>query len=473
MRAAGATEACGRAVSRLRFEALAACAVVAIGATLRASAQTSCGGVPQPALADAAELCQGAPSAPDLVGDTAEGLAASSAETAEQTSPGKATARPPDFRHRSRLTGDWRGLRNWVEDRGISIEPVWVGNGFDNFRGGLRRGTTGAMAPQLTVTADLEKAVGLHGGKFHISVASHEGHNPSEVLVGDIQLMNRFGSGPFVQVYELWYEQELLGNSLRAAGGKMDANSQFSVINNGLSFLNSATQVSPTVQGFPTYPFPSLGLTLFYTPPDPFFASFAIYAVGRDDRFLVFYGHPESLQPTLHGKLFIGETGLNWSGMEQLKSDRNLRLGFWRNTGAFTRFDGGTEQGARGFYAILDEVLWRPARDESGARGLRTFLEYGYTSCAVAPVCRHYGAGVSWKGPFTRRKKDEAGFAAEYAHLSPGLQTPHRYELALEAFYRIEVAPWVIVQPDFQFIVHPSGQYPSAAVGTLFVQFNF
>lgn len=386
---------------------------------------------------------------------------------------------PHSLWERKELTGEWLPARRTLESRGITVDAIWIAEGFYNFQGGIRTGTLATMTPNVDATFDLEKLIGLSGAEARVSLEGNANNDPSAVLIGDLQRFTKLGAAPFIQIYDLWYQQKLFDNTFRIKAGKMDANSEFSVVNNGLEFLNSSAQVSPTVLGFPTYPFPSAGLTLFFTPHNPFYASFGVYAAGANGRFLVFYGHPEEFQPTLNGTLFIGETGLNWSGSPQLNSDRNLRLGFWGNTGTFTRFDGGTQQGARGFYAILDEVLWRPAHDKAGAhdnldtRGLRTFLEYGYTDCAVAPVCRHYGAGISWKGPLAQRANDEAGFTAQYAHLSPGLLAPHPYEMALEVFYRIEIAPWAIVQPDFQYIVHPSGKYPSAAVGTLFLQFSF
>lgn len=32
------------------------------------------------------------------------------------------------------------------------------------------------------------------------------------------------------------------------------------------------------------------------------------------------------------------------------------------------------------------------------------------------------------------------------------------YELVLEASYQIQVAPWWVVQPDVQYVVHPGGK---------------
>ena len=74
--------------------------------------------------------------------------------------------------------------------------------------------------------------------------------------MGDLQVFDKQNSAPFLQVYELWYQQKLFEGKLRLKLGKVDANSEFSVIDNGLPFINSSTQVSPTISGFPTFPAP-------------------------------------------------------------------------------------------------------------------------------------------------------------------------------------------------------------------------
>jgi porin len=40
-------------------------------------------------------------------------------------------------------------------------------------------------------------------------------------------------------------------------------------------------------------------------------------------------------------------------------------------------------------------------------------------------------------------------------NLSPGALPD--YEMAIEATYQINLAPWWSLQPDFQYIIHPGG----------------
>ena len=62
---------------------------------------------------------------------------------------------------------------------------------------------------------------------------------------------------------------------------------------------------------------------------------------------------------------------------------------------------------------------------------------------------------------------------ASWVHLpaQPGLL--HPFELALEAYYKIQLTDWAAIKPDFQYIVSPSGMVPDAAVLTVRVEIDF
>ena len=380
---------------------------------------------------------------------------------------------PQAFRDRDLASGEWGGLRSRLEEQGASIGIDWVMEGFKNFRGGIATGAAAASTFDVDLSLDMQKLLGVRGGEFYIDMEDHAGRNPSAALVGDLQVFDKLNFTSYLQIFELWYQQKLFHGKLRIKAGKVDANSEFSVIDNGLSFLSSSTQVTPTLFVFPTTPDPMPGVNFFYTPKDFFYAGFAVYDANRSDRFLNFSGRPESIQPTRHGKLLIGETGFNWSRLSVLKADGNLRLGFWGHTGTFTRFDGDAQRGAEGLYVILDQTLWQPLPGPNERRGLRTFLEYGQTDRAVAPIYRHFGGGLAWTGLLPCRPRDVAGVSPQYARLSPGAGLPHDYELAFEVFYKVQLTPWSSLQPDLQYIAHPGGQYPSALVGTLHLKVIF
>ncbi|MGC8492969.1 MAG: carbohydrate porin [Syntrophobacteraceae bacterium] len=373
-----------------------------------------------------------------------------------------------------KATGGWGGVRQRLEAEGITIEADSVLEGFINFRGGIRTNTlVAASTSDLSLGIDAGKLLGWSGAKFYMDLEDHGGRNPSKVLVGDLQIFDKQNTMPYLQIFELWYQQKLCNGRLRIKIGKVDANTEFSVVDNGLSFLNSSSQVSPTLFVFPTTPDPMPSANVFFTPCKFWYLSLGAYYANRSDRFGEIIDNPSAAQLTDFGTFLIGETGLKWGSAPFFPYAGNVRGGFWDHTGTFTRFDGSEQQGAYGGYAIFDQTLWQPPGEPADGRGVRAFLEYGRTQKTIDPIYQHIGGGVTWTGLFACRPEDIAGFSPQYAYLSSGAGLSFSYELALEAFYRFKVTPWATVQPDLQYIVHPGGKYPDALVATMSMKVDF
>jgi porin len=373
-----------------------------------------------------------------------------------------------------RATGDWWGERRRLDQAGVTIDATLVLEGFKNFVGGLSTSRiVSASTFDLSLAIDTERMFDWQGGRFYVVLENHAGQNPSTTLVGDLQIFDKLNSSRYLQIFELWYQQKLFRGVLRLKVGKVDANSEFSVIENGLEFINSSTQVSPTVFLFPTTPDPMPSVNAFFTPDESYYAGLGAYYSNRSEGLGNFVGSPQDAQLSDYGAFLIGETGLRWRRPPVLGRGGNLKVGAWGHTGTFTRFGGSEQKGTYGYYLILNQTLWQPADEPEGGRGLGTFLEYGRTQNTINPIDWHIGGGVAWRGPFPARPQDVAGLSPQYAHISPEAGLPHSYELAIETFYKFQVTPWAAFMPDLQYIVNPGGQYFNALVGTLRLTVNF
>ncbi len=366
-------------------------------------------------------------------------------------------------------TGDWGGARTNLANAGIALGGSWIMEGFDDLAGGAQRGSVGASTLDANVTVDLQKLTALDGAEIYLDLEDHAGRNPDD-LVGDLEGTDKHNWTPYLQLFEAWYQQKLFGNTLRIKIGKIDANTEFSVINNGLDFLAPTTQVTPTLLGFTTTPDPMPAIDVFWTPTPLFYAAASLADANRADHFLDFSGHPSANEPTEDGKLLIGETGLTWKHLAAWQTDGNLRLGLWDHTGRFTRLDGGTQRDAAGGYAILDQTLWHPGASADEPRGLRGFLEYAHTDGRISPITTQLGAGLDWTGPFAIRAQDAIGVTAQNERLSTGAEWRYRTEMLMEGFYKAQLTPWAFVQPDLQYIRHPGGRYRDAVQGILSMQ---
>jgi porin len=367
-----------------------------------------------------------------------------------------------------KATGDWWGLRQRLERAGIKIDASLVLEGFKNFHGGLNTNrVVGASTFDLSLTLDTQKLAGWEGGKFYVDLEDHAGQNPSMDLVGDLQIFDKLNSKPYLQIFELWYQQKLFDSKLRIKIGKVDANTEFSVVESGLEFLNSSSQVSPTIFLLPTTPAPMPSVNMFFNPNEFWYAGFGAYYSNRSEGFGNLVGSPQDIQPSDHGAFLIGETGLRWQQAPVFAGGGNFKLGAWGHTGIFTRFDGSRQRGTFGYYIILNQPLWRFAGEPEGGRGVRIFLEYGRTQGTINAIDWHTGGGAVWRGLLSSRSHDIAGLGAQYAHISPQARLPQPFELAIEGFYRLKITGWAAFMPDLQYITHPGGRYPNALVGTL------
>ena len=402
-------------------------------------------------------------------------------QSANQTSLKSSAERYPSFFLNKKLpkqqkdtTENKNNFLGKLKDNGVAFGVAESLEGYYNFTGGRRVGAAAASTFDVNVSLDMNELLHLPGGKFYADLEAHSFQNPTNLLVGDFQVFDKNTADPFLQMFEFWYQQEFFHNTLRLKIGKVDANAEFSLIDNGLDFMTSSAHVTPTLFVFPTFPDPKPSINLFFTPGKLFYASVAAYAANSSDHFLDFSGKPASIQPSINGTLWIGESGLTWDHLSAKSDDGNLRLGIWKHTGKFNRTDDNSPVNeAGGIYAVINQTLWKPISEKESNRGLRMFLEYAQASKGIAPVYQHFGGGLLWTGIAAGRKDDEIGICTQYGRISPQPGLLWKYEQAFESFYKFFVASWVNLQPDVQYIVHPGGSYANALVGTLELNLQF
>ena len=95
-------------------------------------------------------------------------------------------------------------------------------------------------------------------------------------------------------------------------------------------------------------------------------------------------------------------------------------------------------------------------------KGLGIFTHIGFSPQTSSFINFYIDGGLTYKGLIPTRDNDVLGVAFAYGHLSnnppdnEGRSNPG-YEIVLEATYQIEVVSWLSLQPDLQYVIHPSG----------------
>jgi porin len=354
------------------------------------------------------------------------------------------------------VTGDWNGERTRLAEDGLTIAAGTYFDASNNLVGGLNRSdTVTRQYTDLDITFTTDKLLHYNGGMFFFNFLDHQGSNGSTKLTGDIQGFDNQDAPGGGQVYQLFYQQTFADQHVRVKVGRID--------------LASSYGYSPAITSFPTYPDPPLAADIFWTPSDHWYLSGGIAASNRSDRFGILWGKPQVVRPNNGGAFVVTELGRKWTvGTDQLPG--RLTIGGYYHTGTFPRQDRGEQTGAAGGYAVFDQTLWQ-TKDN---RSIGLFAQYGNGDGNVNAMNHHLGAGMQWTGPIPSRATDVLGLGSSYVHLSDRGAFAESFELDVEGFYKLQLTPWFNVQPDLQYILHPSGRQRSdALVASLRLELDF
>ncbi|MBL8841887.1 MAG: carbohydrate porin [Planctomycetes bacterium] len=356
-----------------------------------------------------------------------------------------------------RLTGEWGGARTSLAEAGIAIEGGWTAELARVLDGGVRERTTFHNLLDVNVTFDLEALAGLPQVTLFLDAYSVNGRQLSND-VGDLQAVSNLDSAPVHQIAEVWYEQLFDDGEWRVKLGKIDANSEFSVVENSGELLHSSLAVSPTT-GAPIYPDPATAICAFWSVSESWCLSAGCFdgagqegvrTGGRGPK--TFFSAPDDLY-------WIAECCARWCCNDGRLPGR-AAFGLSHHSGTFDRFDGGTDDGTETFYATFDQLFWREHGDDpEELQGIGAALLLGLADEKVSEVARHAALGVQWAGLVDGRDDDVLAFALSWADLSSeaGAGFGEGEEIALELAWKVQVTPWLVVRPDLQRVFQPGG----------------
>lgn len=311
----------------------------------------------------------------------------------------------------------------------------------------------GRYSVDLLLALDGQKALGWKGASGLVRLKQHI----NEFGFGDEdarQLYSNIDAPSRTTLYEFFLEQRLDGDSVRVKGGRIDANSEFAVVESAGDFLNSSMGYSPTIVAFPTYPEPKLGLGVFWKPRRNYSVNLGVF------------------QTAGWGTLAIVEPVWRW----RTTNDREGRasVGYWRLDGAFSRWDGTRATTTQGVYVVAEQLLWRRAlRQGGGERGLAGFLQLGKASREISSFASHVGGGFVFRAPWARRPHDSLGVAATWVRLCPEVAMTPSSELVWEVYYRVSLSRKVAFLEDLQYVHHPAFAESNQPVATSHLVVSF
>ena len=407
------------------------------------------------------------------------------------------------------LLGNMGGLRPFLAQYGISLALQETSEVLGNVTGGIHRGFEYDGLTQMVLQLDTNRAFGWYGGTFNASALQIHGRNLSADNLGTLQTASGIEADRATRLWELWYDQKFLEEDRADIKiGQQSLDQEFIVSQNALLFLNTmfGWPMVPSADlpgGGPAYPLSALGMRGRWRPVDPVTLLVGVYngspvknGVGGDPQLANSSG---TSFPLNGGALVFAELQYAYPSLgSMLYANQNeslarvYKLGFWYDTEHFAdqRFDNtglslanplstGIPQQHRGdysIYATADQMIW--VDPEEFDRTISLFARaMGTPESARNLIDFSLNFGMTFREPFLHRDDDTFGIGMGYAKVSgqagrldqdtafyTGAYTPTRSsETFIEVTYQYQVAPWLQLQPDFQYVFNPGGGIANAS----------
>jgi porin len=400
------------------------------------------------------------------------------------------------------LLGDMWGLRTLLSQYGMSLGLQETSEVLGNVTGGARQGARYDGLTQIVLQLDTQRAFGWYGGTFNASALQIHGRNLSADDLLTLQTASGIEADRATRLWELWYDQRF-GPEARydVKLGQQSLDQEFMVSQNALLFVNTmfGWPMLPSADlpgGGPAYPLSALGLRLRGRPLDAWTFLTGVFSgspVGTNAPGDPQQQNPSGLSFPWNGTLAIAELQYSYPSLGTMLSAnqseplaRTYKLGIWYDnkdfadqeiddTGLSLANPASTgipliHRGDWAIYAVLDQIIWQDPEELD--KTLSVFLRPMGTPLADRNLIDFgLNAGITLHEPFPHRDADIFGIGMGYAHVSgraaaldrdtqffTGAFTPIRSgETFVEVTYQYQVTPWLMLQPDFQYVFNPGG----------------
>ena len=390
--------------------------------------------------------------------------------------------------------GDPSGTRKRLSERGFTYYLIYTNDVLSNLSGGTRRGTVDQGKLEAQFTLDLEKFAGWSNLTLYANV--FQTHNTGRMrrdYIGGLNTIAAIEAAPSTRLSELWVERKFLDGAGSFRIGQLVADNEFFFSDLSNMFLQTDWPTITAVNlpgGAPAYPLSTPGARVKFdvTPNMSLLA-----AVFNGDPAGPCTGDPDTCNR--HGLNFrlrdpalgVAEAQFRSNqGKDDTGLARTVKLGGWSHIGQFAdqRFanDGSLlanplgsgvpvrHRGDYGFYGVIDQQIYRP-RGAAADGGVSVFGLASITSSDRNLISAQLNGGIIFAGLIPGRPDDRFGVSVLYSRFSDGIRAFDQdainftgapgivrdYEANIELSYVAQIVPGWTVQPDFQYVRHPSG----------------
>jgi porin len=359
-------------------------------------------------------------------------------------------------------------------DEGITFGLLYRADVISNVSGGLDQGTTALGHLDVKFDFDLDALMGWSGVSMGLhGIASHGG-KPNANQVGSSQGVDNIEVDTnTAKLFQAWIQKQFLDEKVSVLLGLYDLNSEFYVSHSTGIFLHPSPGIGSELaqtglNGPSVFPTSSVGLRVSFLPtPETYVQAVVLDGVPGDP------DNPRGTHVQFNdgdGTLRVVEAGYipgKSNDGDPVLTDK-YAVGVWSYTSRFedlAEVDAGDDplmcKGNEGFYVLAERTLYRGTRNrDSHADG---FIRYGRANPDFNQLSSYFQTGLVFSGMVPGREDDQfalsfstarTGDKYRQAVLDAG-QEATRHESVWEATYRAPMTPWMVVQPNIQYVINP------------------
>lgn len=375
-----------------------------------------------------------------------------------------------------------------AEPEGLVFEGAYKADHFRVLDGGMRRGGATMGHLDLKVTANLDKLLTWKDATAVLNLLHNHGGKINADYTGSMfGVSNIEVPVPTHRVFQAWMQKNWNNDRLSLLVGLYPIDSEFQVLDSAALFLQppyGPTSELSQSRGPSIFNNSAFGVRFKWTSED---GSFYVQSAVLDGM----PGDPDHPKGTHikfgdgDGTMQIAEFGVRSANTTAADNGpggggNKYALGYWRYTSKVDDLVDVNSSGnplrrrSHGIYALVDQSLWRGAKESE----LRGFLRVSATDGHSTAIQNTISTGVTLAAPFANRPLDTVGVAytraktgARYraAQRSGGvLATP--FESAWELTYHFKATPQLAVHPAVQNFRYPGADQAVASATLLGVR---
>src|SRR5229473_3326438 len=372
-------------------------------------------------------------------------------------------------RPRQYLFGDWGGKRTALEEKGVKFDFFYIADLEANPSGGLQQTKAGWERIRGTIDINFDELMKWQGLRFHATGLWQVGANLG-AKIGTLANPSDLVSAHTTRLDSFWLEQNFLNSKVRLRAGQLagldfygnqEYGGSWLIEPMGYAFGNLFSSIFESFN-----PAGTPGAEIRFAPKRSFYVKSAVMAANRNP----YQDDPTGTNFQIRDTPdFLFETGYlvhpsdGTQAMASPGGDKSYpgayKFGGVYNGGKFPDPAGHRSSGNYLVYGMASQAVFRS--DAGSNRGLDATFGFDYSPGDVSRENVQLTAGARFNAPFGRREKDRIACAFVYSKISDPFRqfnellggAPLGSEKAFEVNYALQVTPYFLLQPTFQYYV--------------------